>query len=84
MPYKVICLCSDAKRGGTTEPTFRNFPSPTNFLRGAWIVGFTVDLGELSPPRVLRFGPLGNTFLHKGGGATLDNCKKGKQNMSTI
>ena len=55
--------------------TFRSFPSSTTFLRGAWIVELTVDLGEPSAATVLRLGPFGGTFLQSGGGATLDNCK---------
>jgi len=38
-------------------------------------------LSELS---VLRFGPFGITFLHKGGGATDDNCKREQYNMSFV
>ena len=59
----------------TNTFTFRNFPSSTNFLRGAWMVEFTTDLGEPSVLTVLRLEPFGCTFLHKGGGATPDNYK---------
>ena len=81
---QLTCLSIDKNGGWSTEPTFRNFPSPTNFLRGAWIGEFTVDLGELSVLSVVRFWPFGSTFLHNGGGATLDNCKEQEQNMSFI
>lgn len=76
---------SIVRRKQTTEirsPTFRNFPSSTNFLRGPWIVEFTVDLGELSAPTVLILKLYGCTFLHKGGGATPDNYKRFE--LSTI
>lgn len=39
------------------------------------MVEFTVDLGELSALTMLWFGPFGCPFLHKGGGATPDNCE---------
>lgn len=39
------------------------------------MVELTVDLGELSAPSMVRFGPFCWKFLHKGGGATPDNCK---------
>lgn len=39
------------------------------------MVELTVDLGELSGLRTLGFGPFGCAFLHKGGGATPDNCE---------
>jgi hypothetical protein len=83
-------LFSDAKEADNKRfiansfPTFLNFPSSTNFLRGAWIVEFTVDLGELSALCVLIFEPFGCTFLHKGGGATPDNYKRFEKNMSTM
>lgn len=63
-------------------PTFLNFPSSTNFLR-AWIVEFTVDLGEFSALCVLIFEPFGCTFLHKGG-ATPDNYRRFEKNISTM
>lgn len=45
---------------------------------------FIVDLEELSAVSVLGFGPFGCTFLHKGGGATADNCKiRGSQTNFT-
>jgi len=50
--------------------TFRNF-----FLRGAWTVVFTVDLGELSVPAGEGFC---FTFLKTGGGAMADNCNRKK------
>lgn len=54
--------------------TLRNFPSSTNFLRGACMIEFTVDL-ELSVPSEFRLDPFCCVFLHKGGGAIADNCK---------
>lgn len=55
--------------------TFRNFPSSTNFLRGACMIEFTVDLEQLSAPSEFRLDPFCCVFLHNGGGAMADNCK---------
>lgn len=48
------------------------------------MVEFTVDLGEVSALSELRFWPLGCTFLHKGGGATPDNYRRGEQKISNV
>jgi len=48
------------------------------------MVEFTDDLGELSVFTVLRFWPLGCRFLHKGGGATPDNYRRGEQKISNF
>lgn len=64
------------RNGNQSFPTFLSLPSSTNFLLGAWIVEFTTDLGELSVLSAHGFGPFICMFLHIGGGAKPDNCKR--------